>query len=799
MLGVSVLAWAGLVSAVPPQGEVTLPLPTYEEMVRAAHPGGLQDAPAPARSSVREASYEVTADGSQARVRMTAVVDVLESRGVEEPLLDGRAALVACTVDGKPAGVLLREERYAVLVAPGTHTVVMEVVVPVASEGPSELSVVVPEAQAARLTADLPGAPLAVTVDGVSHAQVRAAGRRTTVRAALPVLSELRMSWVRQGPEEDPEPAEEPSPAASTPGKARAVVLHHLGVDEAVLRGTVRVTLTIQKGTRAQAVVSLPVNVEVLDVQTNDLRDWNAAVAGDRKQVTVNFKYGRTGEVVLTVRYERPLKDGSERTTFEVPEVVVADTDGERGFLGVETAPGVEVELSRAEGAEPLDGRDLPPDLWSMGTTPLVLGVKYLEHPVRVMLTTSQRAKVPVADTTIDRATFETVVNQQGRAVSAVNYDVRNHQRQYLEVVLPRGTEVLSCFVHGKAVRPARGDADTLFIPLDRSTASEGGGASFPVELVIAQETGSLWPLSRLALTMPSTAVQAMDLGWTVYVPSTHLGLSFGGNFTLREDPRSPVRWLSGLAGRAATAWAGGLQREVLEGYDYSQGVKARFATKQVEAQVASAVRVSRPRVGRVYDLRANLLRSEAPRVSVLLANREGVLNASRLSTLLALAGALLLAQRRRLREVAAMPGGPPSVLDPERAPFTWGWYLVGAAAPLALLTGLYVSSVVTSGLLALLAYPAWRLVTTLKDLLRPQARKLGFLPYALAWGALLVAFVVAAGAESPVVTALMLLLAWALAWWARSWLKPKSSTTSPPSGNPVSPVSSASAAGGAS
>ena len=78
MFNACALVWVSLGAAVPPQGEVTMPLSVYEELVNNAGPGDVEAVPPPARSSVREATYAVTADGALARVRMTALVDVLE-------------------------------------------------------------------------------------------------------------------------------------------------------------------------------------------------------------------------------------------------------------------------------------------------------------------------------------------------------------------------------------------------------------------------------------------------------------------------------------------------------------------------------------------------------------------------------------------------------------------------------------------------------------------------------------------------------------------------------------------------
>lgn len=784
-------------------GEVVLPLAEYERLVTAAGTPGPTARPAPpVPSAVRNARYKVTAMGRQARVSMVATVDVLGSSAVTQQLLGSHTALLRLTVDGKPAGASVLDDRYAVALGPGTHAVEMDVAVPVESDGPSELELAVPPAAVSHLDAEFPGAGWQVTVDGVDHPEVKRLPNSTGISAALPNSGELHLHWVRAA--EDEEPEEEPAeqPAAVAPGKARAQVLHHLAVEESVLRGTVRVTLAIQKGTRASAAVVLPSDVEVLDVQATDIKEWTAPKDGANRRVLVNFKYGRTGEVAFTVRYERALKDSSERGTLVVPEPVVEDVEAERGFVGVEAAPGVEVTLQKAEGAEGLDGRDLPQELWSMGAGALVMGVKYLEHPVRVTLQTSQRAKVAVADTTLDRATYETVVNAEGRAVSAVNWHVRNHQRQYLEVELPEGAEILSCFVNSKPVRPARGAERSLFIPLDRSTAAEGQGASFPVELVLAQKLGTLGALKDLDVVMPSTNVQAMELSWRVYVPTTMMAVSFGGNFVLSTDPRRMDRWFAEALSTTPSALAGGdwsrkSSAPSLEGYDMTQGVKARWAQRNVEVSSSAAVRVSRPLVGRLYDFRQNLLRAEAPRVSMVLVKRVWVTSLGTSAWLLMALVALLAGERlRRSHAVFHVTGADaPAPLNISKGSLGIG---AGVSAVLALTVGLVVDGVVGAWLLSILLLPLLLLLWHLRASIRPGVRKRGWPIWLTA--ALFTGNAVLIGlAESFTGSAVTLGVAWALSVAARRLFRPvpSASARSAPS-TPAAPAPAAPREGGA-
>ena len=215
-----------------PAGEVTLSLEEYNLLMEEALGLPQETQLEPLFSSgVRQANYTVTVQGALARVRMVATVDVLANRMERTPLLGSAGALLSLKVDGKPAGATVDGAFYAVDLAKGTHTVDMEVVVPVASEGPSELGVDIPRAVAARMTATLPGQGWQVVVDGADELSTRREGKTTVVTTALPVTNRLSMNWIKQGPDdftatEDDDGDEPEVPASTVPGKARATVLH---------------------------------------------------------------------------------------------------------------------------------------------------------------------------------------------------------------------------------------------------------------------------------------------------------------------------------------------------------------------------------------------------------------------------------------------------------------------------------------------------------------------------------------------------------------------------------------------
>jgi hypothetical protein len=230
-----------------------------------------------------------------------------------------------------------------------------------------------------------------------------------------------------------------------------------------------------------------------------------------------------------------------------------------------------------------------------------------------------------------------------------------------------------------------------------------------------------------------------------------------------------------------------------------SQGVKARWAPRQQELQVATAVRVSRPLVGRFYDFRANLLRTDAPQVAMTLVKRNVLEGLGNALCVLAMLAAVAAAERFRRRTPALQPGTSPT--PPEgRLVLLKGSILPTvalAALVVNLLVGLYIDGVVTDTLLCILVAPTWLTLVFMRSSLRKGNRWLGWPMFLAAGFALFLESTAAVAGRSVVGTAFLLGCAAALAWAARKVFWRPRPSSAPPSGQPV-PAASSNPQGGA-
>ncbi|GAB4141488.1 MAG: hypothetical protein Tsb009_11240 [Planctomycetaceae bacterium] len=139
---------------------------------------------------------------------------------------------------------------------------------------------------------------------------------------------------------------------------------------------------------------------------------------------------------------------------------------------------------------------------------------------------------------TINRATLTTVVEQDGSWKCRAIYHVRNRSRQFLALLIPEKSRVLSVVVNGRTSRVFnRNNKENLYVLVPMPKSSEAD-LSFQVKLILAGKLpgGSLpkgFQLQGSALDLPAPYIvspkQDKDLGipvastrWEVHLPSDY-------------------------------------------------------------------------------------------------------------------------------------------------------------------------------------------------------------------------------------------------------------------------------------
>lgn len=120
--------------------------------------------------------------------------------------------------------------------------------------------------------------------------------------------------------------------------------------------------------------------------------------------------------------------------------------------------------------------------------------------------------------TIIDVAAYDGAYNTDGRLLLRGHYAVRNDRGAFLEVTLPPGTRLIAARVEGQPARVARKDGK-LLIPLAKSVETVQGLLSFPITLVMLQDSTPFAKKDLRDLALPSLSAEVASTHATIHLP----------------------------------------------------------------------------------------------------------------------------------------------------------------------------------------------------------------------------------------------------------------------------------------
>lgn len=522
---------------------VTVDLQEFLRMYEASHNRPKDPEQAGVEYTLSSIAYEGEVvngpDGEPASAVFTAKIhiDRHESGGWSSiPLVSGEAALIEASVDGKAAPLVLWGDWYALVTnRSGGQDVRLKFAVNLSSEqGLTTFSFPMVGGGSNNVKLAIPTQDkLEVSIAGARITSESLAGGKQLIDASLPPRDRLAVRWqraVRTG--ENPTAAEQP--------RVYAEVDSLVDVADGLMRASTTVEHTILFAGVDTFRYDIPDGMTVLDVRGSGLREWTVGADGN---LVVNLGYAAEGTVTLMFDLEQSIGEGSK--TVGAPLMVPLGVERSKGWVGVTSGGNLEVEAGTVTGATPVDVRTLPGTIVGRTNQPVLLGYKYLGTDTKIPLVIKQHDEVDVLVTLVDQVAATTMFTEDGRRLSSVVYQVRNNRRQYLRVQLPKGAELWSASVAGRAVQPARaGDGATL-MPLIRSASSGAGLSSFAVEVVYVESMDAPEATGRGAFEadLPTVDAPSTYVQWTVYAPSRAKvsSKSFDGSLRSVSYPSHPL------------------------------------------------------------------------------------------------------------------------------------------------------------------------------------------------------------------------------------------------------------------
>jgi len=302
-------------------------------------------------------------------------------------------------------------------------------------------------------------------------------------------------------------------------GKFDAQIDTLISLGEVSMKGSASALVQVKSGALLDLDLRLPDQINILSVAGPSIRSHKVKTDGNQQLIHVEFTQEMDGQFRIELNYEKILGDADPE--LEVPTVSIDGAEVEHGRIAVEALTAVEVNVAQAQQLTSVDINELPQQLVLKTSNPILLAFKYIrtDPPYRLALKTVRHKELEVQSAAIETAQYQTLVTDDGLAVTTARYWVRNSRRQFLRLDLPTGAEVWSAFVNNLAEKPANaGDTkkteNAVLIKLINSTAG------FPVEIVYATPIEKMGMLGSVSSRLPQPDMVVTKSIWDVYMPT---------------------------------------------------------------------------------------------------------------------------------------------------------------------------------------------------------------------------------------------------------------------------------------
>ncbi len=263
------------------------------------------------------------------------------------------------------------------------------------------------------------------------------------------------------------------------------------------------------------------------------------------------------GSLTLTIHHTIPLPAlvAGAPQVIAIPLVRAVGSRGTQGFVAIRKEGTLEV-VPTVTDMEGIDAGDLP-DKLRRGR--IYGGFRYFTAEPTIALELTRYDHETLATAVVSLMRVRSVLSEERKLESEAVLWMQNSDRQFLELELPPGAEVLQLYVNGRSQAPKRRKEGTgTLIEIPRSAGPAG---TFPVEIRYKQSLGSgLGAIGSVRIDTPivlaDLPVNQIELD--LYLPPHYAYLGWSGNLHRRIANR-PGTWerfkgLIGLAGERASA-----------------------------------------------------------------------------------------------------------------------------------------------------------------------------------------------------------------------------------------------------
>ncbi|GAB4275931.1 MAG: hypothetical protein Kow0029_17430 [Candidatus Rifleibacteriota bacterium] len=351
--------------------------------------------------------------------------------------------------------------------------------------------------------------------------------------------------------------AEEPKPIIQPLVYARSNTLISLG--ETSITGFKTINYSISKAPVSSFSFSLPEYVEIVSVNADRPHTFRQIKEGSHRKLRVEFMAGREDTCRIEILYEAPV-DLNQNLTL-IPTVAPLGVEREIGSIAVEALTSIEVQNGNDDanplnsGVYPLDPLEAPQPLKDRATRPILLAFRHNIRNPNILLRIKRYQDVNQQTVVADRMDVKTTFTTNKTSNTLLNMKIRNNNKQYLQLQLGSGTEVISAFRSGKPVKLVASKNDgKVQIPLEMSQTI-GQPVEMTLQVLLKQPVDEIKWRGSLDFMPPLVDIPVSRFNWQIFAPEHYKLYNFQG--TVKETlPRRDPFFFRGFMRILRAVWA---------------------------------------------------------------------------------------------------------------------------------------------------------------------------------------------------------------------------------------------------
>ncbi len=340
----------------------------------------------------------------------------------------------------------------------------------------------------------------------------------------------------------DPVAIEEPKPVIMPLIYARSNTLISLG--ETAVHGFKTIDYTISKAPVSSFSFLLPANVEITSVNADRPHSYRLLREGESRKLRVEFMAGREDTCQIEIAFESPIDLTAALT--ELPEVSPIGVERELGNLAIEALTSVEVQPGNDDdnplngGIYPLDPLEVPQPLKDRASRPILLAYRQNARSANILLRVKRYQDVNQQTVVADRMEVKSTFTTNQTCNTQVVMKIRNNNKQYLQLQLASGTEVISAMRNRKPVKLVASKNDgKVQIPLEMSQTI---GKPVEMELLVSLKhpVDEIKWRGSLEFMPPLVDIPVSRFDWQIFAPEQYYLYNFKGTVKdslTRKDP----------------------------------------------------------------------------------------------------------------------------------------------------------------------------------------------------------------------------------------------------------------------